>query len=290
MTERFYYYAEPDTFDGPYQQGQSKVTLPNGHAIETVVQADPANDFYEATEDNSPVPPYTNPGAVVLSFVGTVYDAAARVVEDARANDTQISLDDAYRRKIQELDAYHELVAISAFQHDVASLEFWVPNAMVADQSRDDYNGYLGTRGNDILFAAIQAGIDAGGGTNAEVAAFWNHLKTVQTGPVTGQYWSRDIKVFLYTRDDPPLRVVDSSNQTQWSGLITSAGTFSWQHRNARDRVYVDILAAYDAADWATLTGIDVSAPAYNWPPFYEGNLASDAGGSTTVNQMLARQ
>lgn len=219
-----------------------------------------------------------------VALQGSVGDPAARVIETARLID--FDLDETFAAKTLELNSYTALVSSSAFQHDVSSLEFWAEGDLPSRSARASYNGYLSTRIADQLTNAIDVGIAQGGGnTNAEVAAFWAELKkSVLSG--NGQlYWDRDIKVVLYDRVTLK-QVRDNANQSQWSGLAESQGTFDWQWRSANNRVWDDMVAAYDDDDILQLQLIDVADPTYNWPDFYSGPWAP---GRVTIAELLAR-
>lgn len=247
----------------------------------------PERGLYEAVLDTRATPPYETLVRIDLAFSGTPQSADGRVTETRIFE--PVTLDQLYEDKSQELRDYGERVYFSAFEHTVSTLSFWVPSTQIALHSRHSYNGFLTTRIADILTDSVQAGIDDGGGTNAEVAAFWNAIKATQTGPVPDQYWTRDIKVFLY--DQVTLaQVRDTANQNQWSGLMASQATFGWQVRNADARVADDIDAAYadGAGDFATLAAIDVADASYNWPPYYDGDLSA-RNGTITVQQMRTR-
>jgi hypothetical protein len=254
----------------------------------------PEISFYAAVEDTNPVPDYhvPTPASPLLSFTGTEFTASGRVVETNES--VPISLDELYSNKIDELVSYSNLVYFSAFEHVVGQLAFWVKSDQISLHSRHAYNSYLATRIADTVTAAIAAGVADGGGTNGEVAAFWNSLKAAETGPVDDQYWSRDIKVFLF--DQTTLKEVrDTANQNQWSGLMRSQATFGWQVRNANARVSDDIVAAYGdgtgapgGTEWQALAAIDVAAASYNWPPFYAGDLGPQ-NGSITIQQIINR-
>ena len=216
-----------------------------------------------------------------LAFSGTPKTPTGLVTETASY--APISLDALYNRKVDELTVQSNTVYFGAFQHDVASLEFWAESDQLSLFARASYGAYLGARGHDILYDAVQAGIDAGGGTNAEVAAFWAAIKASQQSPAD-EYWTRDIKVFLYDRATLQL-VRDTANQNQWSGLMESWGTQSWQVRNAADRVRQDMDDAYGdgsgapgGAEWTTLAAIVVDDATYNWPASYESPPAPPLG------------
>lgn len=214
-----------------------------------------------------------------------LYDPVLTVVNETIVCE-QIPIDDLLAAKNGELDAYANTVYFSAFEHVAGPFSFWASSSQLALHRRAAYNGYLATRIADGLTAAVQAGIDDGGGTNSEVAAFWAALRPIVDAPVVAdRYWTRDIKVFLY--DQATLqRVVDTATQNQWTGLDESEGTFGWQVANAAGRVQDDIDAAYASGVWQDLADIDVQAASYNWPPHFTGPFAA---GSTTLGAMQAR-
>lgn len=277
----FYYYDGASVFDGSYREGQAKVVLPNGHSIERVRHDDPPNEFYFAVEDKSVPPMYTHVGDVALSFTGTVNQANGRVVEDRRANDTPFTLDELMNAKQVELDQYNFVVATSPCQHDAGPLQFWVNMEDLVQMARFQYNGYLSMWGLDILYDAVAAGVGAGGSVENQIATWWAAIQAET-------YWERDVKVFLWTRDDPPVRIVDTANQNQWRDLQYSIGTFDHQYRSARDRVQQDLNTFYDASDYNALAAVDVADASYNWPTFYGGpSLQSLGGKSKTITEYL---
>jgi hypothetical protein len=251
--------------------------MQTGHPEEgsTIVPVDgqdnTGRDLYLATLDPTVPGLYESWGdpRYTLSFVGTVRDSAARVQQTA--NIVPFTLDEAFEQKHRELENYTEVVSTSAFEHDVGQLTFWALATQPARNARSSYDGYLSTRVADQLTAAIDAGIAGGAGnTNAEVSAFWAQLKTMTLSGNGQLYWERDIKVVLFDRVTLK-QVRDNANQNQWSGLAESQGTFDWQWRSANDRVWADMVTAYDDNDQQQLELIDVRAPSYNWPPHYTG-------------------
>jgi len=289
--DQFYFYLAPSTFDPTAANGYGTGAVVNHPSTGARLTVGPGQEFADLYEALDPLPGEPEPSGkgyhviadVVLGFSGVVQQPSGKIT---RTNDwQQVSLDDLYRIKTQELDEYTETVANSAFQHDVGGLEFWAEGQPRIRNVRSSYNNYLTTRGNDQLYAAVAAGVAAGGGTNTEVAAFWAELrKSVLGGNGTADlYWTRDIKVVLYDRATLK-QVRDNANQNQWSGLQASQGTFDWQWREANDRVLADYVTAYNDADWLQLAQIDPANPTYNWPPFYAGPWAI---GETSVRQML---
>lgn len=181
------------------------------------------------------------------------------------------ALEDLKRAKEGELRLYGSDVYNAAWSHSAGGNDYWTRNDYISLTARNLYGAYLAVRGLDMVFDAVDAGIADGGGTNAEVAAFWASLKAAQSAD---PWWDRDIKVFLYRKDTLQL-VRDTATANQWRDLMRSGGTFAWQVRNASDRVQDDIELYYSQgeAGRAALAGIDVADPSYNWPPHYTGPL-----------------
>lgn len=214
-------------------------------------------------------------GTPTTAFEGTVKSDAARVRETA----VPVSMLTLYNIKVNELTLYAIQVFESAFSLTWNAKNFWVLNDELSRDARGSYNGHLGVKVGDILFDAVAAGIADPGGTNGEVAAFWNNIKARQQG--ADPWWLRDIKVFVYIdnpgQPDDLKQVTDTANQNQWVAITAAEATFNWQVRNANDRVLQDINDAYGdgsgapgGAEWNQLAGIDPSDDAtYNWPKHY---------------------
>ena len=230
-------------------------------------------DVYEAI-----LATYTFPrgyyGTPTTAFEGNIKDDAARVRETA----VPVSMLTLYNIKVGELNQYAIQVFESAFSLTWNAKNFWVLNDELSRDARSSYNGHLGAKAGDILFDAVAAGIADPGGTNGEVAAFWNNIKARQQG--SDPWWVRDIKVFVFIDDpgqpDDLKQVTDTANQNQWVAITEAEATFNWQTRNANDRVLQDINDAYGdgsgvpgGPEWNQLASIDVDAAQYNWPKHY---------------------
>ena len=190
---------------------------------------------------------------------------------------TQVSLQALYNLKMGELDQYATQVFDSAFQLNLdlgtKGTEWWVSNAEMDRSARASYNGTLANEIGErydalqkLLVDTRQAGIDDTGGTNAEIGAWWAAYKAAK---FPTDWWQKDIRVFLYRRSDLKL-ATENLNKTQWQELCRAESTFGWQARNAANRVFDDISAAYKAGDWTQLAAIDVAAASYNWPTHYQ--------------------
>ena len=131
---RLYYVNPANTADitGPLEQGK-RITLPDGRVVESLDQAIPEWDVYEATEDNTQTPQYHRFERTDTVFVGTVKNPAARVQETRVFS--QLTLDELYGVKLQELEFFTRQVFYSHMKMTAGGgVDFWV---RVTQQARD---------------------------------------------------------------------------------------------------------------------------------------------------------
>lgn len=249
---KIYYYSSTtpsaDYFEGPYngevrdaqgnvtQRGTANVVrTDNGETIAYLWEPLPADRYYEATPDNTPILPYyfETPESPTLSFSGTEGSPAARVVETKVTQ--QIPIADLYDIKRQEIFEQDVSVRYNAVDTSL-SANWWL--IITREQTTELLVIAAGSNSRQIDSAPWP------GGANAPWVGIYN-ANTID---------SRRYQITAQATWD--------TLETEWYQHLQSTGNATDASRTALD-------AAYDggAGNWQAVADHDAASPAWGYPP-----------------------
>ena len=208
--------------------------LHNGRQVSRINDTGiPEWDLYLAIMDNTPTPAYHTLDRIDLTFEGVVNNPAARVRETRVY--AQISIDDLYDAKIEELLSHDTLVRYNAVDTALAA-NWWI---VATERARSELYG-IGINWN--LRQHKSQGWP--GGANAPRIAIYNanNQNIRREQPTQAQFEQMFQELSLHDQD-------------------TSAAT-----KNCGDTME----AQYNARNWTALAIIDPTDGSWGYPPFVE--------------------
>lgn len=237
---------DKDANERPFRLGGSGPwLLHNGRAPSSIRGAIPEWDIYESIEDNRNPDPYHVLDRVDLAFEGTVNSPAARVRETRVF--VQISLDDLYERKQQELVAQDDLVLYNTADTSLHA-QWWIVIVQKARNNQNLINGNWLTRKSN--------GQGWPGGVNAP-------------------------RISVYKANTGDVRREQVTDAATWETVYEEVAVHGQVAGVATHDCGEAMEAAYNAADWAALAAITPSDGTWGYPPYRElsGQALAQLGG-----------